>query len=324
MPGKRQKTQKGSSRSAKSRKQTIRSKAGGGKGNSKNNGDHRLHELIDGNGIAKGPFFRQTSRSQQRHRQPLYCVCWNDDIHVDGDGTKYQYFATCGSGQLTIHVVEVDNPKSSFGTVQTYKDEDKEEHFYACAYGGRSKYWGSKVSYVVDEDEQSPTTAATTTTTTSNGSIESLSLPTSTSAEDAEAKETVTLLIEPETQNAQNYMTTVGNGSCSMGPQLLCVAGAGAIIKVVDPVQRKQIYTLNGHGSDIYDLKVSPSDSFLLLSASVDESIRMWNLHSFACVAIFAGQHGHREAILSVSWHPTGKRFASSGMDKSIRLWEVG
>lgn len=28
------------------------------------------------------------------------------------------------------------------------------------------------------------------------------------------------------------------------------------------------------------------------------------------------GQHGHREAVLSLSWHPTGSQFASSGMDK--------
>lgn len=327
MPGKRQKSQKGSSRSSKSRKQ-AKGGGNGGKGSSNKSGDHLLHDTIDGNGKTKGPFFRQTSRNQQRHRQPLYCVCWNSDVHVDDEGSKYQYFATCGAGQLTIYVVEVDNPKRSFGTVQTYKDEDKEEHFYACAYGGRSRYWGSKVSFVDDEDDQSPSTTATATTVastaTSSGSIESLPTSTSAKTEDSEVKETVTLLLEPETQNAQNYMTTIGNGSCPLGPQLLCVAGAGAIIKVVDPVQRKQIHTLNGHGSDIYDLKVSPSDEFLLLSASVDESVRMWNLHSFACVAIFAGHHGHREAILSVSWHPTGRRFASSGMDKSIRLWEVG
>jgi polycomb protein EED len=46
-------------------------------------------------------------------------------------------------------------------------------------------------------------------------------------------------------------------------------------------------------------------------------------LESFACVAIFAGQNGHTKGIISVSWHPHGDRFATSGYDHFIRLWNI-
>jgi hypothetical protein len=56
---------------------------------------------------------------------------------VDDEGTEYRYLATCGSNRLTIYEVEKDNPKGEFGDIQSFKDEDKEEHFYACVFGGR-------------------------------------------------------------------------------------------------------------------------------------------------------------------------------------------
>lgn len=54
-----------------------------------------------------------------------------------------------------------------------------------------------------------------------------------------------------------------------------------------------------------------------------DESIRLWNLNVRACVAIFAGRYGHRRAVHSISWDIDGTRFASSGVDGYIRLWDV-
>jgi WD40 repeat protein len=41
-----------------------------------------------------------------------------------------------------------------------------------------------------------------------------------------------------------------------------------------------------------------------MLSASKDESLRMWNVKNSTCVAIFSGHKGHRDCILSIGWHP--------------------
>jgi len=40
-------------------------------------------------------------------------------------------------------------------------------------------------------------------------------------------------------------------------------------------------------------------------------------------VAVFAGHNGHRGQVLSVSWHLSGGKFASCGMDNMVKLWKV-
>ena len=42
----------------------------------------------------------------------------------------------------------------------------------------------------------------------------------------------------------------------------------------------------------------------MLLSASKDESIRLWNTRCGTCCCIFAGHYGHRDDVLSIDVHP--------------------
>jgi WD40 repeat protein len=49
----------------------------------------------------------------------------------------------------------------------------------------------------------------------------------------------------------------------------------------------------------------------------------MWNIKTKICIAIFAGERGHRTDALSVAVHPCGNVVASSGMDNSIKLWDL-
>jgi len=81
--------------------------------------------------------------------------------------------------------------------------------------------------------------------------------------------------------------------------------------------------TLSGHGDAVYDLKMSPLDPWLVLSSSKDESIRLWNFMNASCIAVFTGHEAHKSNVLSVSWHPLGKMFASSSMDTSIKIWSL-
>lgn len=70
-----------------------------------------------------------------------------------------------------------------------------------------------------------------------------------------------------------------------------------------------------GHGAAIHELKVHPVDDSLIISCSKDESIRLWNIRTSVCVAIFAGDKGHRDEVLSCDFHPLGKCFVSAGID---------
>jgi polycomb protein EED len=283
--------------------------------------------------VGRHPHFRMTGRNQQRHRKPLYSLAWCTDIHKGKSGTEYQYLAICGHNMVSIYEVQTDSPRGVFQVRQTYKDDDKEEQFYACEFAGRSRFLANAAlrtnvpraeSYAANaEDTSSSRSDYDSDTDSSSSNDGNHGRKTDRNVqEDDTGEESTTLLLEKEHCVDTNYVN-LSDESLARGPQLLCVAGVSKFIKVIDPVRKKQIATLRGHGHEIYDLKVSPTDENLLLSASVDESIRLWNLRAFACVAIFAGQHGHVEFILSLSWHASGERFASSGKDQSIRLWSI-
>lgn len=94
-------------------------------------------------------------------------------------------------------------------------------------------------------------------------------------------------------------------------------------LRVLDVRNRKTVMNLKGHGEAIYDVKVHPRDPSLVVTASKDESLRLWNLRVGATVAIFSGLMGHRGEVISVDFDRFGHRFASSSIDNTIRVWHV-
>ena len=203
-----------------------------------------------------------------------------------------------------------------------YTDNDTHEAFFACVFGGRSTLSyhqhhqnqqrnNQQNNHHSSNDDDDPQRHSHIDSSTRNFSGSSTSASTSnnnnSSTSNTATTTTTSSSRSSNNNNNDNVQTEVGRKrprttaesvtTTDYNPQLLCVAGQSGRIKVIDPVQGKIVVQLYGHGHDIYDLRVSPTNEYLLLSASVDESIRLWNLQSFACVAIFTGQHGHKEAV---------------------------
>jgi transcription initiation factor TFIID subunit 5 len=89
---------------------------------------------------------------------------------------------------------------------------------------------------------------------------------------------------------------------------------------------------LIGHSASVYSVSFSPSiagpenaDADIpstaprfLLSASSDNTIRLWSLETWACLVVYKGHDG---PVWNVRWGPFGHYFATCGRDKTVRVW---
>ncbi|KAI9729728.1 MAG: hypothetical protein M1834_006679 [Cirrosporium novae-zelandiae] len=115
------------------------------------------------------------------------------------------------------------------------------------------------------------------------------------------------------------------------GDPLLCITGTGipnasAKIKVLNVKSGEMVNILTGHGGDINDLIISPLSPSILISSSMDHTIRVWSLDpkhsSNPCILMCAGE-GHKEGVLAVGIHDNGRYLLSGGLDSAVCLWTL-
>ncbi|XP_050939269.1 polycomb group protein FIE1 isoform X2 [Cucumis melo] len=108
------------------------------------------------------------------------------------------------------------------------------------------------------------------------------------------------------------------------GSPFVVAGGINGIIRVIDAGSEKIYKSFVGHGDSINEIRTQPLKPSLVISASKDESVRLWNVHTGICILVFAGAGGHRNEVLSVDFHPSDiYRIASCGMDNTVKIWSM-
>ena len=108
------------------------------------------------------------------------------------------------------------------------------------------------------------------------------------------------------------------------GAPWLVVAGKKALLVVINCATGMLDACLEGHGQSINDISVHPTQPELVVTASKDHSLRLWNLQTGVCVLVLHGDGGHRSEVLTTEWCPGGELIlVSGGMDDYVKLWDL-
>jgi len=117
----------------------------------------------------------------------------------------------------------------------------------------------------------------------------------------------------------ESFYCVVWGADPSNGNAWLAVAGKRRQIRLIDCHRGVALRTMRGHGGAVHEVRFVPhAQASLLLSASEDESVRLWCCSAY-CLAIFAGQQGHRDAVLSLDVRPDAAYLATAGVDGTVR-----
>lgn len=101
-----------------------------------------------------------------------------------------------------------------------------------------------------------------------------------------------------------HVITSSGDGSC-----IYWDVNSGDVVK-----------TFTDHTGDVMSVAISPENSNLFVSGSVDTTAKIWDLRVGKCVQTHTG---HEQDINSVAFFPDGHAFGTGSDDSSCRMFDM-
>lgn len=105
-------------------------------------------------------------------------------------------------------------------------------------------------------------------------------------------------------------------------------------LQVYDLLRKEIVFSLRGHTNTITSLALSPSGS-LLLSTSMDDSVRIWDVQPFAPEpapgqegnvrlhrTLSGAMSGFENLLIKAAWSHDGRKVATGGGDRTCTVWE--
>lgn len=103
------------------------------------------------------------------------------------------------------------------------------------------------------------------------------------------------------------------------------IGGDFSSIHVIDILSIQELtgYQLIGHKNKVYQLEFHPHNKHLLLSASKDCTVRLWNFKRPELLVIFGGPNSFESDVLCIDWDNKGEFFVGSGVDCVVRIYKI-